>query len=369
MKSRILLITAIACAVFFLSFLLGRYPAPYITSVSEIVNNSMAWKIVMDIRMPRIIMALLLGMVLSASGMTFQMIFRNPLVDSGFLGVSGGAASGACLAIVLLGGLWGITWTDTVHIVIISLPCLCIIWLMRWRLNLLAMRDETTFSLVAAPGRERSVLLLAAVIASAAVVSKAGQIGWVGLIVPHIARRIVGSDAQKALPCSLVLGGLFVLVCDDISRILLSGEIPLGILTIAKDAIKTVGLQSFSHRAVPSLSSGEKQLATVARSLAQTPSILLFDESTSHLDLSNSRRILALMKNSARDGKTVLFTTHDPNAAIAIADHIVLIRKEKLIASGGIKEVMTETNISDTYGEPVEVIQTDQGLVVLSLRQ
>jgi len=265
----------------------------------------MARKIVTDIRMPRIIMAFILGMVLSASGLTFQMIFRNPLVDAGFLGVSGGAAFGACVGIVLLkgnvyiiqtsaalfamlgltasyliasrirfgdwvlrlvlsgiaisalyasgtgvlkyladplrelpditfwllGGLWGITWPDTVQVMVIATPCLLVIWMMRWRLNLLSMRDETTFSLIAAPGRERTVLLLAAVIASSAVVSKAGQIGWVGLIVPHIARRIVGSDAQKALPCSLLLGGVFVLVCDDISRTLLSGEIPLGILT------------------------------------------------------------------------------------------------------------------------------------------
>ena len=305
-KGRVLLIgLCVSIGIIILSFFLGRYPGPFLTSPAAVLKDTLARTVVMEIRTPRIIMAFLLGMVLSASGMTFQMIFRNPLVDSGFLGVSGGAAFGASLAIVflngqvytvqlcaaffallglaasysiasrirfgdwvlrlvlagiaisalftsgtgvlkymadplqelpditfwLLGGLWGITWTDTIHIIIISLPCLCIIWLMRWRLNLLSMRDETAFSLIAAPGRERTVLLLAAVIASAAVVSKAGQIGWVGLIVPHISRRLVGSDAQKALPCSLLLGGVFVLVCDDISRTLLSGEIPLGILT------------------------------------------------------------------------------------------------------------------------------------------
>jgi len=305
MRRRILFILAGAAAVILCSLLLGRYPGPYVTSPGDLIENSMARKIVTDIRMPRIIMAFILGMVLSASGLTFQMIFRNPLVDAGFLGVSGGAAFGACVGIVLLkgnvyiiqtsaalfamlgltasyliasrirfgdwvlrlvlsgiaisalyasgtgvlkyladplrelpditfwllGGLWGITWPDTVQVMVIATPCLLVIWMMRWRLNLLSMRDETTFSLIAAPGRERTVLLLAAVIASSAVVSKAGQIGWVGLIVPHIARRIVGSDAQKALPCSLLLGGVFVLVCDDISRTLLSGEIPLGILT------------------------------------------------------------------------------------------------------------------------------------------
>jgi iron complex transport system permease protein len=102
---------------------------------------------------------------------------------------------------------------------------------LRWRLNLLSLRDETAFSLGVAPGRERLILLVAAVASTAAAVSKAGQIAWVGLIVPHIARRIVGSDSQRALPASMLLGGVFVLLCDDLARTALSGEIPLGILT------------------------------------------------------------------------------------------------------------------------------------------
>jgi iron complex transport system permease protein len=257
------------------------------------------------LRLPRILAALLLGMTLSASGTVFQMIFRNPLVDAGFLGVSQGAAFGASLAIVvlggqaltvqacaaffamiglassafvayririgdwilrlvlagiavsalyasatgalkymadplrqlpditfwLLGGLWGITWPDLIQITPVVLPCLVVLFLMRWRLNLLSMSEETAFSLTSAPGRERLILLLAGVVATAAVVSKAGQIGWVGLIMPHIARRIVGSDAQRSLPWAMLLGGFFVLICDDVARTLLNGEIPLGILT------------------------------------------------------------------------------------------------------------------------------------------
>lgn len=270
-----------------ISIFLGRYPEPYITYLSDFQNNALVRQVVLDIRLPRIIMAFTLGTVLAASGTVFQMIFRNPLVDAGFLGVSGGAAFGASLGIIflganvyviqvsaalfallglggsysiasrvrfgdwvlrlmlsgiaisaiyasgtgalkyladplqelpditfwLLGGLWGITWPDIIHVLVITLPCLIIIWLMRWRLNLLSMQDETVFSLVAAPGRERTVLLLAAVVASAVVVSKAGQIGWVGLIVPHIARRLVGSDGQKTLPCAMLLGGGYLFYC------------------------------------------------------------------------------------------------------------------------------------------------------------
>jgi iron complex transport system permease protein len=287
------------------SVFLGRYPSPFVTSLSDIMGDSLVRNVILDIRIPRIIMAFTAGMVLAASGTVFQMIFRNPLVDAGFLGVSGGAAFGASLGIVilggsiaaiqgaaalfafsglglswfiatrirfgdwvlrlilsgiavsamfasgtgllkyladplrelpeltfwLLGGLWGITWTDTMQVLAVCLPCLLVIYLFRWRLNLLSMQDETIFSLVANASLERLLLLLTAVLATSAVVCKTGQVGWVGLIVPHIARRLCGSDAQTALPVSLLLGGFFLLFCDDVSRTLFSGEIPLGILT------------------------------------------------------------------------------------------------------------------------------------------
>ncbi len=280
-----------------LSFLLGRYPYPYFTRLADLSGDELLWNILLNLRLPRVLGAFLLGMVLSASGRVFQMLFRNPLVESGFLGVSQGAAFGASLAIValggaaffaciglaasyflatrihyggwvlrlvlsgiavsalytsgtgvlkyladpirqlpditfwMLGGLWGITWLDLVQVLPVVVPSLVVIYLMRWRLNLLSMRDEIAFSLSAQPGRERLILLLAAVVSTAAVVAKAGQIAWVGLIVPHIARRLVGSDAQQALPAALLIGGFFVLICDDIARTVLSGEIPLGILT------------------------------------------------------------------------------------------------------------------------------------------
>ena len=288
-----------------ISILLGRYPKPYVTPISAVRDDALALNLILNLRIPRILSALLVGMVLSAAGAVFQMIFRNPLVDSGFLGVSQGAAFGASLAIVflggtavavqgaaavfaflglaasyflarrirlgdwvlrlvmagiavsalysaatggikyladpsrhlpditfwMLGGLWAITWKDVLQILPVTVPCLVVLYLLRWRLNLLSLRDETAFSLGVAPGRERLIMLVAAAASTAAAVSKAGQIAWVGLIVPHIARRIVGSDSQRALPASMLLGGVFVLLCDDLARTALSGEIPLGILT------------------------------------------------------------------------------------------------------------------------------------------
>ena len=74
-------------------------------------------------------------------------------------------------------------------------------------------------------------MLTAAVAATAAVVSVSGMVGWIGLIVPHMARRLFGADARRALPAAMLMGGLFAVLCDDVARTLLAGEIPVGILT------------------------------------------------------------------------------------------------------------------------------------------
>jgi iron complex transport system permease protein len=302
---RLWFIAAAVLVCLAISALIGRYPKPFLTPLSALTENELARSLLIHLRLPRILMAFLLGAVLSASGAVFQMIFRNPLVDSGFLGVSPGAAFGASLGIVyfggtafgvqasaavfaflglavsyliarrirwgdwvfrlllagisigalysagtgvlkyladphkqlpditfwMLGGLWAVTWPDLWQVLPVAALGLAMTFLMRWRLNLLSMRDETAFSLGLRPGRERLALLSAAVASTAVLVSKAGQVTWVGLIVPHIARRLVGSDAQRMIPASIFIGGIFVLVCDDLARAVLSGEIPLGILT------------------------------------------------------------------------------------------------------------------------------------------
>ncbi len=283
----------------------GRYPRPVWLPPQALREDPLAAQLVWNLRLPRLIAALLLGAALSASGFTLQMLFRNPLVEPGFLGVSQGAAFGAALSILyisrsalgiqtaamlcalaglalthflarrlrysgwilrmvlagiavsalfsagigmlkyladpltqlpeitfwLLGGLWSTRWQNLLLILPLTLVSLTVLFLARWRLNVLALEEETAFSLGAAPGRERLVLLLASVGATSAVVSLAGTVGWVGLVVPHIARQFFGANARHALPSSLLLGGLFVLICDTLARTLSSGEIPLGILT------------------------------------------------------------------------------------------------------------------------------------------
>lgn len=290
--------------VLIISLFVGRYPAPYLMSPSVLWEDEVAQQLVLNLRLPRVLTACLLGMTLAACGTVLQMIFRNPLVEPGLLGVSQGAAFGAALSIIflaaspllmegvatlfacaglalsyflarriryggwilrlilsgiavsalfaagvgalkyaadpltqlpdivtwMLGGLWGVTWSDAFYLFVPVATGLVIVTLMRWRLNLLSLDDDTGFSLGAAMGRERTLVLVAAVAATAAVVSVAGIVAWIGLLIPHVARRLTGADARRALPASILLGGIFALVCDNLARTLLAGEIPLGIL-------------------------------------------------------------------------------------------------------------------------------------------
>jgi len=132
-----------------------------------------------------------------------------------------------------------------------------------------------------------------------------------------------------------------------VDEYVLLGRAPhLGLLTIPGDtdrnaaaaALFTVGMAHMAGHAVTRLSSGEKQLVNMARSLAQEPEILLLDEPCSHLDLINSRQMLVLMKTIATQGKTVVFTTHDPNAAAAVADQVLLMKKGELVAAGTVTQ-------------------------------
>jgi iron complex transport system ATP-binding protein len=135
---------------------------------------------------------------------------------------------------------------------------------------------------------------------------------------------------------------------------------------IALDALESVGLSALWQRPFPSLSGGERQLATIARVLAQTPLILLSDEPTSHLDLGNTRRVLRVLRQLGDKGKTIVFTTHDPNLAAAIADYIVLLKQGQILNAGPTQQVLTTQQLSETYDIHVEVIEWHGRPVVLT---
>jgi iron complex transport system permease protein len=116
----------------------------------------------------------------------------------------------------------------------IAIPTLCggaVLMLLRWRLNLLSLGDLDASSLGINVLWLRWAIIAVVSLIVASQVSVSGIIGWVGLVVPHCARMLVGPDHRRLLPASALLGGLFVLGLDDLTRSVVQAEIPVGILT------------------------------------------------------------------------------------------------------------------------------------------
>lgn len=131
----------------------------------------------------------------------------------------------------LLGSLNSVNAHDLLSTLPAMLVGLVPLVLLRWRVNLLSLSDEEAAALGIHVGRLRLVLIMAATLGSAAAVSLAGIIGWVGLVVPHMARLLVGPEFSRLLPASLILGAGFLLATDTLARTTSSMELPLGVLT------------------------------------------------------------------------------------------------------------------------------------------
>lgn len=131
----------------------------------------------------------------------------------------------------LMGSLSSISFEQLSMILIPIIIGLAILLFSRWHLNVLAMGDEEAQSLGINPDRFRFFIIIGCTLLTSAAVSISGIIGWVGLVVPHITRMLVGSDNRILLPASISIGGCFLLLMDNISRTLISIEIPIGILT------------------------------------------------------------------------------------------------------------------------------------------
>ncbi len=131
----------------------------------------------------------------------------------------------------LMGSLVGATNKELGFVLWPMLLGILPLLLLRWRLNVITLGDDEARSLGVDAGKVRLVSVLCATLVTAASVSVSGMIGWVGLVIPHMMRRLVGSDYRYLLPASLLGGGLFLLVVDNFSRSIANTEIPIGILT------------------------------------------------------------------------------------------------------------------------------------------
>lgn len=131
----------------------------------------------------------------------------------------------------LMGSLSSVTFNDLAIAVIAIMIGAIPIYLLRWRINVLSLGEEEASALGINTRLVRQVIIICATIMTSASVAICGMIGWVGLIIPHLTRLIVGPDYRKLLPYSMILGSTYLVMVDDLARMMTQGELPLGILT------------------------------------------------------------------------------------------------------------------------------------------
>ncbi|MCX5812932.1 MAG: iron ABC transporter permease [Proteobacteria bacterium] len=131
----------------------------------------------------------------------------------------------------MLGSLNNASNKDMIIAGPVMLAGIIVLLLIRWRINLLAMGEEEARSLGIDTGRIRAVIIVCATVISASAVSISGIIGWIGLVIPHIGRILVGPDNKRLLPVATLIGAIYLVVVDTIARTAIESEIPIGILT------------------------------------------------------------------------------------------------------------------------------------------
>ena len=266
-------------------------------------GHAQNYSIVINLRLPRILMAIIVGVGLTCAGNTFQSLFSNPLATPDILGVTSGTCVGAILAIILSCGiletqliallfglasvfftlkisgknenqsmvclvlagviasslfnavgsllkytadpqdklpeitywLMGSFTSATYKKLLIGSPLILIgiviIYLLRWRLNILSLSEDEAKASGINLKRTQMIFILASTVITASAVSMCGQVGWIGLLVPHCARMLVGSNNRYVIPISLSLGASFMILIDTLSRTISVIELPLSILT------------------------------------------------------------------------------------------------------------------------------------------
>jgi iron complex transport system permease protein len=170
---------------------------------------------------------------------TILMLVLSGIIVSGFMSAIQGilkyiADSDSELPSIvywLMGSLTAIKWDSIRSTAPLMLPAAAILLLIRWRINLLSLNDIEARALGVNVGRMRGFVIICSTVLTASAVCLSGTIGWVGLIIPHLSRLLVGEDNRRILPSCVLLGASFMVVVDTLARNLTSGEIPLSILT------------------------------------------------------------------------------------------------------------------------------------------
>lgn len=130
-----------------------------------------------------------------------------------------------------MGGFYYASWEDVRNLTPVILLCFMVIWFLSWRLNILSMGDEEARTLGVHPDRLKLIFIVISTLMTAIAVSAVGIIAWVGLMMPHAVRMILGPDNRFVIPASALLAGIFLLICDTIARTMTTAEIPVSIIT------------------------------------------------------------------------------------------------------------------------------------------
>ncbi|MHC1749406.1 MAG: FecCD family ABC transporter permease [Cellulosilyticaceae bacterium] len=150
----------------------------------------------------------------------------------------------------LMGSLSKVTASGVYFTLLPTFIGIVVLFMMRWRLNVLTLGDDEARSIGINPNRTRFIVIIAATLLSASAVCLGGLIGWVGLMIPHMARRIAGNEYRRLLPVTALVGGSFLLVMDTLARSISSMEIPIGVLTAFIGApffLLLIARQNISH--------------------------------------------------------------------------------------------------------------------------
>ncbi len=310
-------VTALAVGRYSLSlgdvmdFLLGNLP-----------HDSNPYKVISELRLPRTIIAALVGIGLGLSGLLYQETFQNKLVSPDFLGVTSGACVGAAAAILLglsaamisllafiagvvtvmltltlskvfqnrsptilllsgiiIGGLMSAllavikyfadpdstlssitfwlmgscehtTMGDAAILLPIIATCAMVLVVLRWRINLVALGREEAQTKGLNYTLYRRAIILMATLMTASAVSIVGSVGWIGLVIPHMVRILVGRNTANTIPLTILFGGIFMILVDIISRSFTDAEVPLAAISGLFGTVIFIGILYIRRRTI-----------------------------------------------------------------------------------------------------------------------